>query len=95
MPDDEDDAIARARAAKKGSPFLNTAQAAAYLGLGPRKLEELRNAGQGPRFRRHTSFVRYHVDDLIAWSEETAGRPRGPVKPARKARPKKGEESDA
>ena len=30
---DEDDAINRAARARKGSPFLNTAQAAHYTGL--------------------------------------------------------------
>jgi hypothetical protein len=69
----DEDAIARASKAKKGSPFLNTEQAAFYLGLSPRRLQELRSAGEGPRFRRHSRYVRYHIDDLDQWSRETSG----------------------
>jgi hypothetical protein len=79
----DDDEIARARAAKKGSPFLNTEQAAAYLGIGARKLQYMRGHGEGPRFRRHTRYVRYHVDDLIEWSRSTAGQPQAPGKAAK------------
>lgn len=64
-----DDEIARAALAKKGSPFLSTEQAAFYLGLSARKLQALRGAGGGPRFRRHCRYVRYHIDDLDRWSE--------------------------
>ena len=64
-----DDDINRAARAKKGSPFLNTEQAAFYLGLSPRKLQEMRARGGGPRFRRHSRYVRYHIDDLDAWSK--------------------------
>ena len=64
-----DDDIARAARAKKGSPFLSTEQAAFYLGLSPRKLQAFRAAGDGPRFRRHSRYVRYHIDDLDAWSK--------------------------
>lgn len=66
-----DDDIARAERARHSHPFLNTAQAAHYLGLSTRLLERMRSRGEGPRFRRHSRFVRYHVDDLIAWSEGT------------------------
>jgi hypothetical protein len=64
-----DDEIARAGRAKKGSPFLSTEQAAFYLGLSPRKLQGMRGAGEGPRFRRHSRFIRYHIDDLDNWSK--------------------------
>ncbi len=70
-----EDEIARAALAKKGSPYLSTEQAAFYLGLSPRKLEALRSRGGGPRFRRHCRFVRYHIDDLDGWSEQSAGGP--------------------
>lgn len=71
-----DDDIVRAQRAKKGSPFLSTEQAAFYLGLSARKLQQMRGAGQGPRFRRHSRYVRYHIDDLEDWSKGTnqAGR---------------------
>ena len=68
---DDTDATTRAGHAKKGSPFLNTEQAAFYLGICPRRLQVLRGQGQGPRFRRHSRYVRYHIDDLDIWSRET------------------------
>jgi hypothetical protein len=68
----EDD-IARAARAKKGSPFLSTEQAAFYLGLSARKLQAMRAASEGPAFRRHSRYVRYHIDDLDAWSKGSSG----------------------
>ena len=68
----EDD-INRAQRAKKGSRFLNTEQAAFYLGLSPRTLQQLRSSEDGPRFRRHCRFVRYHIDDLDSWSRDVRG----------------------
>jgi excisionase family DNA binding protein len=68
----EDDAE-RAAKAKKGSPFLTTAQAAYYVGLSPRTLERMRLTGRGPRFRKHGRYVRYHIAELDAWSESRAG----------------------
>ena len=59
----------RATRAKKGSPFLNTAQAAFYIGLSQRTLEKMRISGRGPTFRKHGRYVRYHIDDLDAWSK--------------------------
>ena len=67
-----DDDIARAHRAKKGSPFLSTEQASFYLGLSPRKMQSMRSDGSGPRFRRHSRYVRYHIDDLDAWSRGPA-----------------------
>ena len=63
-----DDEIARAARARKGCPFLSTEQAAFYLGLSARKLQAMRAAGCGPCFRRHSRYVRYHIDDLDRWS---------------------------
>ena len=71
---DTDDEIARANRAKRGSPFLNTDQAAAYLKLSGRQLKRLRRAGKGPVYRRHSRFVQYHIDDLDGWSRDHAGR---------------------
>ena len=75
---DNDDAIDRANRAKRGSPFLNTDQAAAYLKLSGRLLKRLRVRGDGPEFRRHSRFVEYHIDDLDAWSaaRKSRGGPR-------------------
>ncbi len=67
-----DDAIERAARAKRGSPFLSTEQAAFYLGLSGRRLQAMRRAGEGPRFRRHSRYVRYHIDDLDVWSKEVS-----------------------
>jgi len=72
-----DDAVARANRAKQGTPFLSTEQAAFYLGLSPRKLQELRASGEGPAFRRHCRFIRYHIDDLDGWSRQSAAAARG------------------
>lgn len=68
------DDIDRAARAKRGSPFLNTEQAAAYLKLSARSLKRLRVRGQGPVFRRHCRFVQYHIDDLDAWSREHSAK---------------------
>ena len=65
----DDDANARAAQARKGTPFLNTAQAAFYVNLHLKTLEDMRREGRGPRFRRHGRFIRYHIDDLDAWSK--------------------------
>lgn len=64
----DDPANARAAQARSGSPFLSPDQAAYYLGVSSRTLQEYRTAGSGPRFRRHSRHIRYHIDDLDAWS---------------------------
>lgn len=69
-----DDEIARAARAKKGSPFLSTEQAAFYLGLSARKLQQMRACGTGPGFRRHSRYVRYHIDELDSWSKGITNR---------------------
>lgn len=71
---DPDDDITRANRARRGSPFLNTEQAAAYLKISARLLKRLRRAGKGPVFRRHSRYVHYHIDDLDAWSRDQAWR---------------------
>jgi excisionase family DNA binding protein len=68
-----DDDTARAARAKKGSPFLNTDQAAFYIGLASRTLEKMRSAGRGPKYRRHGRHIRYHIADLDDWSEARSG----------------------
>ena len=54
--------------ARKGSPFLTTDQAAFYLGLASCTLQKMRVTGGGPKYRKHGRYVRYHIDDLDAWS---------------------------
>lgn len=68
------DEIQRATLARRGSPYLNTDQAAAYLGLSRRYLQDLRVRGQGPVFRRHSRLVQYHIDDLADWSQARASK---------------------
>jgi excisionase family DNA binding protein len=62
------DAGDRAQTAKHNCPFLSTAQAAHYVGLSRRTLEKMRSNGDGPEYRKHGRYVRYHIDDLDAWS---------------------------
>lgn len=70
----DDDQAARARLALRGSPFLSPEQAAHYLGVSVRTLQEHRSACTGPRFRRHCRHVRYHIDDLDSWSLGASGQ---------------------
>lgn len=60
---------ARAARARGESPFLNPRQAAHYLGLAERTLRGYRKKKTGPAYRRHGNNVRYHIDDLTAWSQ--------------------------
>ncbi len=60
----------RVAVAKKVSPFLNTEHAAFYIGLSASGLEKMRRKGRGPKFRHHGRHIRYHIDDLDAWSIE-------------------------
>jgi hypothetical protein len=64
-----DDAAERAERAKRGSPYLNTAQTAYYLGVSVYHLVKLRRSGNGPRFRRHSRCLQYHIDDIQRWSK--------------------------
>jgi len=68
----------KGRGAPSGRPYLNTAQAAHYLGIGERKLQKLRVTGDGPRCRHHGRLIFYHPDDLEAWSRATADRDEQP-----------------
>lgn len=73
---DDDDSV-RAQRARRASPFLDTKQAAHYLGLRPKTLANMRWHGIGPAFRKHGRFVRYHIADLDRWSSENGvGGPR-------------------
>lgn len=66
-----DDENIRAARAAKGTPFLDPAQAAFYLGISIRTLQLHRSTGTGPPFRRHARKIRYHIDDLDSWSKGT------------------------
>ena len=64
-----EDEISRANVARKGSPYLGTKQAGFYLGLSHKTLARLRVIGGGPAFRKLGTTIRYHIDDLKAWSK--------------------------
>jgi len=70
------DANLRAAEARRGSPYLDTRQAAHHLGLSYRTLQTLRRTGGGPEYRLHGFKVRYHIDALDAWSRRMVGGPR-------------------
>jgi Helix-turn-helix domain len=50
------------------SRYLTNSEAAAYLNLSPRTLENWRVLGGGPRFRKFGRRVIYAVDDLELWA---------------------------
>lgn len=54
--------------------FLNSKQAAEYLGLKPNTLAKMRVFGNGPKYRKHGFRVLYALDDLNAWSEVSSRR---------------------
>jgi hypothetical protein len=55
--------------ARPANPFLTPVQAGDFVRLSWRTLEKMRQKGEGPRFRRHGRYIRYHIDDLEAWSK--------------------------
>lgn len=69
------------------SPFLQLAEAASFLRLAPRTLDNMRQRGTGPLYSKHGGRVVYHRDDLIDWSNQHRRRttsekvPRPPVEP--------------
>jgi Helix-turn-helix domain len=50
------------------NPFLTVLEAATYLRLKKRTLDNMRWMGQGPQFRKHGGRIYYHVDELKEWS---------------------------
>ena len=56
------------------SPYLNVAEAGAYLRLKKRTLDKMRWMGTGPNFRKHGGRVFYHIDELKEWSLETRAK---------------------
>jgi Helix-turn-helix domain len=53
---------------KSDNPFLTVAEAAEYLRLKKRTLDNMRWMGTGPKFRKHDGRIYYHVDELKEWS---------------------------
>lgn len=50
------------------SPFKTTVEAARFLRLKKRTLDNMRWRGVGPKYRKHGGRICYHVEDLTAWS---------------------------
>lgn len=50
------------------SPYKTVDEAAEYLRLNPRTLNNMRSAGRGPCFHKHGRRVLYHIDELAKWS---------------------------
>jgi hypothetical protein len=55
-------------------PFLNTKEAAAWLRLTKNTLEKMRVQGKGPIYRKHGRYVRYHIEDLVDYSNGSKRR---------------------
>ena len=53
---------------ENGRNYLNTREAAEWLGLSPRTLDRYRVSGEGPVFHRFGSRVRYLLADIEAWA---------------------------
>ena len=50
------------------SPFLTISEAAQFLCLKKRTLDNMRWMGTGPQFRKHGGRICYHLDELKEWS---------------------------
>jgi len=60
--------------AKRKSPYFKVREAAAFLRLRPRTLDNFRWRGVGPKYRKHGGRIVYDINDLIDWSR-SHGRP--------------------
>jgi hypothetical protein len=60
--------MAENEAKEPEKPFLNTKEAAAWLRLTKNTLENMRVQGTGPAYRKHGRYVRYHIEDLVDYS---------------------------
>jgi excisionase family DNA binding protein len=58
-------------------PYLTTPQAAAYLGISPRTLEDWRLTGFGPSFMKLGRRVLYRMQDLLDFIEARLRRNTG------------------
>lgn len=50
--------------------YLDTKQAAAYLGISPKTLNKMRVTGTGPRYAKANRRVIYDLRDLDRWVED-------------------------
>lgn len=58
------------------TPFLHPDEAADYLRITRRALENFRVTGKGPPYRKHGGRVVYHIEDLEEWSNDRRYRSR-------------------
>ena len=61
---------AATRAAGAGRRYLNTEQAATYLGFSPKSLTRWRPTGEGPEFSQFGRRILYYIDDLDKWAKK-------------------------
>lgn len=50
------------------SPYFWASEAALYLRISLRALENFRATGEGPAYRKHGGRIVYHREDLERWS---------------------------
>jgi hypothetical protein len=58
-------------ASPQPSPYYTVAEAALFLRLRPRTLDNMRWRGIGPKYRKHGGRIVYELHDLIDWSRWT------------------------
>ena len=54
------------------TPLLTTVEAAAFVRLSRRTLEDYRTKGTGPTYRRLGKKIYYRPEDLNAWIDDRA-----------------------
>jgi hypothetical protein len=54
------------------SAFINTTQAAAYIGSSPAVLLNWRSQRRGPRYHGSNDFIRYRISDIDLWMSTRA-----------------------
>jgi hypothetical protein len=64
-------ALRRCEVDPGGSPYLTVVEAAAFLRLKPRTLDNMRCNGVGPIYCKHGGRILYNIWDLISWSKAT------------------------
>lgn len=63
------DSMRSADVDRDGSPYLTVTEAAAYLRLKPRTLDNMRGNGIGPIYSKHGGRICYSFVDVVAWSK--------------------------
>jgi len=59
---------------RDSSPYLTVVEAAAFLRLKPRTLDNMRCNGVGPIYCKHGGRILYNLWDLIDWSKASRRR---------------------